>query len=92
MTSLINKIISLKISPFDRDIVFARRVNPSVQKSQTNELVRIHPPPDRLSNRSVELVTDLSWIGAFPPDWIVDPPDPFLSVARSTFRKFSPIE
>ena len=87
-------INSLKISPFDRDIVFARRVNPSVQKSQTNELVRIHPPPDRLSSRSVELVTDRAWLGAFPypPDRIADPPDLLLPVGRSTFRKFSPIE
>ena len=35
-----------------------------------------------------------SWLGAFPnpPDRIADPPDLLLSVGRSTFLKFSPIE
>ena len=50
--------------------------------------------PDRLSIPSVELVTGRAWLGAFPnpPNWIADPPDPLLSVGRSTYRKFSPIE
>ena len=51
-------------------------------------------PPDRLSSRSVELVTDRAWLDAFPypPDWIAGPSELLLSVARSTFRKFSSIE
>jgi len=51
-------------------------------------------PPDRLSSRSVELVTDRAWLDAisYPQSWIADPPDLLLSIGRSTFRKFSSIE